>query len=114
MRLSEVLDSMGVVHINEAEVGYGYIADILIPEPVIGAPNGIIIEADGPFHFESYIQKPVGPTVMKRRHMAAMGYHVISVPLNGSWQAIHKDSNKIQSVLAQVLQQARKGRRKSS
>lgn len=108
MKLSGCLTRMGVPHINEAEIGYGYIVDILIPGAVPGGSNGIIIEVDGPFHFESYLQQPIGPTVMKRRHLEAMGFHLVSIPYT-SWQNIHGNADKIKAMLGQHLVVSRGG-----
>ena len=72
---------MGISHENEKVVGGIYIADILITS--ISSKeytNGLIIEFDGPSHFENYAKNPLGPTVMKKRHLQSAGYAVKSLP----------------------------------
>jgi len=39
--------------------------DIALPS------HGVVIEIDGPSHFAANCQLPLGPTLMKRRHLAA-------------------------------------------
>lgn len=93
---------MAVQHSNEAEIGYGYIVDIFIPGSVEGGANGTVMEIDGPYHFESYQHRPIGPTVMKRRHLAALGFKVVSIPYT-SWNKIHADSDKMRAMLRRSL-----------
>ena len=38
---------------------------------------GTVIEIDGPSHYETYMQRPLGPTSMKHRHLRAAGYNLI-------------------------------------
>lgn len=102
LKLSHILSLMGVSHINEADVGHGYVVDILVPGRVPGGPNGTIIEVDGPYHFESFLQQPVGPTVMKRRHLRALGFLPISIPYT-AWSRHHKDQAKLRAMLRQYL-----------
>jgi hypothetical protein len=109
LKLSHILNLMGVAHVNEADVGHGYVVDILVPGPVPGGPNGTVIEVDGPFHFESFIQQPVGPTVMKRRHLRALGFMPVSIPYT-SWSRHHKDQAKLRAMLRQHLDAAAAGR----
>ena len=56
--LSHALRAMGVPHKNEVTLTNGLIADILIPSRafVLDAAEckGVVVEYDGPFHFESY------------------------------------------------------------
>jgi hypothetical protein len=66
------------------EVEYNYIVDIFIApgdvecllllDPslkkfihLLGYSKGLIIEIDGPSHFESYLSRPLGSTLMKKR-----------------------------------------------
>jgi len=108
LKLSHILSLMGVSHINEADVGHGYIVDILVPGRVPGGPNGTVIEVDGPYHFESFMQQPVGPTVMKRRHLRALGFLPISIPYT-AWSRYHKDQAKLRAMLRQYLDAAESG-----
>lgn len=79
--VSKTLNSMGISHENEKAVAGIYIADILIPSlSGIQHTNGVIIEFDGPSHFENYSRSPSGPTLMKRRHLESAGYAVKSIP----------------------------------
>lgn len=72
---------MGISHENEKVVGGIYVADILIPSlSCIQYTNGVIIEFDGPSHFENYSRSPLGPTIMKKRHLESAGYAVKSIP----------------------------------
>ena len=72
---------MGISHENEKVVGGIYIADILITSITnLEHINGLIIEFDGPSHFENYSKKFLGPTVMKKRHLHSAGYTVKSLP----------------------------------
>ena len=85
---SKILREMGIAHENEKLVGHGYVVDIFIPPSALPASSwhrppgfiGTVLEFDGPSHFESYLNAPLGPTVMKRRHLEALGYAVTSVP----------------------------------
>jgi RAP domain len=52
---------------------------ITVVPPVPGS-MGTAIELDGPSHFESYMRNPLGPTIMKYRHLEALGYNVKSLP----------------------------------
>ncbi|EOD25932.1 hypothetical protein EMIHUDRAFT_237345 [Emiliania huxleyi CCMP1516] len=56
----------------------GYSLDLAFPS------SRIAIEVDGPFHFllpdGRGVRKPNGPTLLKRRLLAAAGWRVISVP----------------------------------
>ena len=60
--VSRTLRALGIHHVNEVAVGGGY------------------IEVDGPLHFETYRNEPLGPTTSKRRHLALLGYKVVSLP----------------------------------
>ena len=125
LKLSQCLTQMSVAHHNEAEIGYGYVVDILIPAapglryatssgrghegklPADAERKSTIIEVDGPYHFESYLQQPIGPTAMKRRHLQALGHRVISVPYT-SWTSIRNDGDKIKQFLHRLLAAADK------
>ena len=37
-------------------------------------------QVDGPTHFASNTRRPLGPTLLKRRLLAARGWEVVSVP----------------------------------
>ncbi|KAJ1442940.1 hypothetical protein B484DRAFT_441846 [Ochromonadaceae sp. CCMP2298] len=97
---SRLLSRIGVRHSNEALLDNGYAVDIFLP-PVGGGDvggggdgasdgqgtgagarrhKGIAVEFDGPSHFESYLQQPLGPTAMKRRHILGSGYLLAAIP----------------------------------
>ena len=44
-----------------------------------GAAAGWVVEVNGPSHFLT-CRLPVGGTLMKRRHLALLGYTVVSLP----------------------------------
>jgi len=78
---SRLLRGLGYAHVNEADVGYGYVADVYLPTVCTkSTPRGSVLELDGPFHFDNYSFASLGPTVLKRRHLSNMGYGVISLP----------------------------------
>lgn len=91
--ISLLLTELGYAHSNEHCLEYGYMVDIFIREQDLPQqykdnnadmlakyPQGIVIEYDGPSHFDSYLWRPLGPTAMKHRHLGALGYRVISIP----------------------------------
>ena len=71
-----MLSSLGISHENEKVVEFGYVVDIYIPPRAVkysggsgpsaegaafdddeeGNGKGVIIEFDGPYHFETYLQ----------------------------------------------------------
>jgi hypothetical protein len=59
----------------------------------------VAVEVDGPSHFVSLgpgsgkKQAPNGATIMKRRHLALLGYTVVSVPY-WEWDALTKEAEK--------------------
>ena len=40
----------------------------------------VALEVDGPFHYDTYTNAPLGATAAKRRALALMGYTVLSLP----------------------------------
>ncbi|EOD41007.1 hypothetical protein EMIHUDRAFT_222043 [Emiliania huxleyi CCMP1516] len=69
----------------------GYSLDLAIPS------TRIAIEVDGPFHFllpdGRGVRRPNGPTLLKRRLLAAAGWRVISVPFF-EWDALPTASER--------------------
>jgi hypothetical protein len=53
----------------------GHVMDISLPD------HGVAIEIDGPSHFATNMESPLGPTIMKRRHLRAQGWAVMDVPI---------------------------------
>ena len=64
----------------------GYSLDLALPSSRVG------VEVDGPSHFllpdGRGVRKPNGPTLLKRRLLAAAGWRVISVPFF-EWDGLH-------------------------
>jgi hypothetical protein len=72
---------MGLYHRNEVKIGFGYVVDILLPKEMnfmhifpdlladknIDLLKGLGIEIDGRSHYENYLGRPFGPTLLKRR-----------------------------------------------
>lgn len=63
---------MGIAHVPEDTLT-GYPVDVAIPE------LRIAVEIDGPSHFARTAHRPLGSTALKRRHLEAMGWAVLSV-----------------------------------
>ena len=91
--VSTLLAEAGVSHQNEEIVEFGYSVDILLlPHnfsafgldvcSVLRECKAIVIEFDGPSHFENYLGRPLGPTVAKHRHLRCLGYVVASITYN--------------------------------
>ena len=40
----------------------------------------VVLEINGPFHYDTYINRTLGPTVMKKRHLELLGYEVVTLP----------------------------------
>ena len=78
--ISNILSIMGIPHVNEKMLKNLYIADIFISYNSPMGSRGIIIEIDGPRHFENYRNQVLGPTYMKKRHLQSLGYFVKSLP----------------------------------
>ncbi|RYH29415.1 hypothetical protein EON65_08580 [archaeon] len=55
---SNILRDIGIHHENETLLEHGYYADIFIPPQYMdcGGSKGIVIEFDGPWHFDSYLE----------------------------------------------------------
>ena len=51
----------------------GYAVDIALPA------LRVAIEADGPSHRSRNTQQVLGPTAMKKRHVCAAGWHVLTI-----------------------------------
>lgn len=78
---SRLLSQLGHAHVNEARLEFDYLVDVLLPQLRSDQyPKGTVIELDGPFHFDTYLYAPLGTTILKRKHLAMMGYCVISLP----------------------------------
>ena len=71
---------MGIAHTNEKLINEIYIVDILTSIKLSPDILGLLIEIDGPSHFENYVNLPLGPTLMKKRHLESFGYVVKNLP----------------------------------
>jgi RAP domain len=137
LEVSRVLSYMGVVHENEKLMPIGaYRVDIFVETGAISTPRedeelsddsweptssikskyvaskGVVIEVDGPMHFDSYGKRPLGHTVLKRRHIEASGYTLIPLP---HWDFRHQYSlDKKVKVLRGYLDGRRHDSRHSS
>lgn len=56
--VSKILTLLGIPHRNEVKVEFGIVVDILIAKEK--GSKGIVIEVDGPMHYESYLKAPLG------------------------------------------------------
>ncbi|KAJ1477170.1 RAP domain-containing protein, partial [Baffinella frigidus] len=72
-------------HIEEEAIHEesGYSLDLAL----LDADRQVCIEVDGPSHFVARGRRPLGSTLLKHRHLQAMGWTVISVPF-WEWQAV--------------------------
>ena len=89
-----MLNKLGIKHENEKIINNIYIVDIFInnsyfidTKQLNSIPNsnskstnpttlGVVIEVDGPKHYDSYLNTPLGPTIMKKRHLELLNYIV--------------------------------------
>jgi RAP domain len=80
--VSRNLRVLGIANDNEVTICDTYVVDILLNASYSGRPSskGTVIELDGPSHYEHFQLAPLGPTVMKRRHLEAAGYSVLTLP----------------------------------
>ena len=56
--ISKMLTALAIPHQNEAKIEFGIVVDILIEKKK--GSKGIVIEVDGPMHYESYLNAPLG------------------------------------------------------
>jgi hypothetical protein len=85
-QVSDTLRGMGLSVKDEfrcPKSGYSidiYVHDMRVNEKIgAGSAVGWAVEFDGPSHFWAS-RLPVGGTLMKRRHLAMLGYTVVSLP----------------------------------
>jgi hypothetical protein len=91
-QVAETLRGMGLrVAVECVEPSSGYSVDMRFhpppPPPALPsarAPAGaevVLLEVDGPRHFAlPELRRPLGHTVLKRRHLQALGARVVSIP----------------------------------
>lgn len=80
--------ALGLQYVEE-DASAGYSVDISLPVLSIG------IEADGPSHRARNTGQPLGPTVMKQRHLHAAGWQLITV-VHDDWDNLHSRQQKLQ------------------
>jgi hypothetical protein len=79
---SKTLSKLGIAHENEKMLPNGYLVDVFISKYRRNAAEvleDIVLEFDGPSHFDSYLQNPLGPKLMKTRHLLQLGYKVVTI-----------------------------------
>jgi len=111
--MANCLTSMRMMHVLE-DSSSGYSVDISLPHLKLA------IEADGPSHFSrtpgppkpaagssppSASGPPVtsGPTAMKRRHLKALGWAVVSIPFT-VWDRLGSDAARQQYMQQRITQ----------
>lgn len=101
--MSRQLRALGIANENEVTLCGTYTVDILVHASYSGpsASKGIVIELDGPSHYEHYQLAPLGPTLMKKRHLQAAGYTVLTLPY-WKWGHCDTDTQK-RKVLSDLL-----------
>ena len=100
--VSKALTCSGITHEIEKPLEYGYVADIFVSQYYFpsmaqlqlnggkithsyfekrsrGIDRGLIIEINGPSHYESYLGRELGHTLQKQRHLKALGYNVVAI-----------------------------------
>lgn len=107
--ISKVLREMGVNHRNEVQLNHGILVDIYIADDRVASKNGycgLVIEVDGPVHYESYLMEPTGPTVMKRRHLKALHYEVLSIPCFDNSYSLKASSDEKAEFMRKLLKRS--------
>ncbi len=56
----------------------------------------VAVEFDGPYHFTVNTQQPMGPALLRRRTMQALGWTLISVPFY-HWHSLASVPDKVRS-----------------
>lgn len=77
------------LHYIEEDASTGYAVDVTLPQLKIA------IEADGPSHRSRNTGQPLGPTLMKQRHLQAAGWQLITVA-HDDWDKLKRRSQKLQ------------------
>lgn len=103
--MASTLSSMGLeVREEVVDESSGYSLDIVLdrasalaPEHVGECKAGWAVEVDGPSHFVRSSDGTLdcsGSTMLKRRHLVALGYALVSVPF-WEWDALNKREEKV-------------------
>ncbi len=77
------------LHYVEEDASTGYAVDVSLPQLKSA------IEADGPSHRSRNTGQPLGPTLMKQRHLQAAGWQLITVA-HDDWDSLRGRSEKLQ------------------
>jgi len=62
----------------------------------------LVVEVDGPFHFRGRTDSPLGSTILKRRHLRANGYKLVTVPY-WEWDTLKGADEKSTYLLSCLL-----------
>ena len=77
------------LHYVEEDASTGCAVDVSLPQLKIA------VEADGPSHRSRNTRQPLGPTLMKQRHLQAAGWQLITVA-HDDWDKLQGPSQKLQ------------------
>lgn len=94
--------SMGLQFVEEwVDDASGYSVDIFLGTAAFiddvardKFPMGCAVEVDGPYHFLAKSKRPLGHTLLKRRHLRQMGFLVVPVPY-WEWDAFSNENEAI-------------------
>jgi hypothetical protein len=93
--VASILSYMGEKHEEEATCA-GYRVDLFLPELTDGASANVAVEVDGPSHFARNDQSvALGQTRLKHRQLRALGYAVVSVPVQ-DWEYLETSEEKVE------------------
>ena len=97
-QVAETLTSLGLSVQEEVVIEEGYSLDLVVD---CGGEQPVAIEVDGPSHFVG--RAPTGATLLKRRQLQHLGWHLVSVPY-WEWDALnHADESTQQRQRVQYL-----------
>jgi len=89
-QVAETLASLGLSVQEEVVIEEGYSLDLVVD---CGGEQPVAIEVDGPSHFVG--RAPTGATLLKRRQLQHLGWHLVSVPY-WEWDAQNHADEAIQ------------------
>jgi hypothetical protein len=101
--VASILKDLGAhVTMEARDAESGYSIDCLVRGLRVHHGLKIAVEVDGPSKFVVHVsdggkQTPTGPTIMKRRHLALMGYTVIHVA-HYEWEALVNTTARIKYI----------------
>jgi len=88
--VAETLALLGLSVRGDVVIDEGYSLDLLVD---CGGEQPVAIEIDGPSHFVG--REPTGATLLKRRQLQHLGWHLVSVPY-WEWDAQNHADNATQ------------------